>query len=74
DYKMKLDSLFKKKLNIIKDEHDLAYLETLNKDSLWDIITISIIKCARSTLLGKKSTVGKPVPEKEKKREILKKT
>ena len=34
DYKMKLDSLLKKKLNIIKDEHDLAYLETLNKDSL----------------------------------------
>ncbi|CAG8672509.1 4412_t:CDS:1, partial [Scutellospora calospora] len=73
DYKTKLDSSLKKKLNIIRDEHDLAYLESLNKDNLWDIIATSIIKCARSTLLGKKSTVGKPVTGKKRESRNIKK-
>jgi len=34
NYRTKLDSLLRKKLNIKKDENDIAYLESLSKDNL----------------------------------------
>ncbi|CAG8725220.1 11226_t:CDS:1, partial [Scutellospora calospora] len=54
-------------------EYDLAYLESQNKDNLWDIIATSIIKYARSTLSGKKSTVRKLVTGKKRKSRNIKK-
>jgi len=73
DYKTKLDSLLEKKLNIKKNEYDLTYLESLNKDDLWDIIATSIIKSTRTTLPGKKSTVGNHTSEKKKESKNIRK-
>ena len=73
NYRTKLDSLLRKKLNIKKDENDIAYLESLSKDNLWDLIATSIIKCARLTLSEKKSTIEKtPTEEKKESRNIKK--
>src|SRR5437588_511944 len=69
----KLDSLLRKKLNIKKDENNIAYLELLSKNNLWDLIATSIIKCVRLTLPGKKSTIGKTLTEEKKESRNIKK-
>ena len=56
DYKAKLDNILKEKLvsKKGKKKDNSTRLEAISKDELWDLISISIIKCARATLLGKK--------------------
>ena len=73
NYKTKLDSLLKKKLNIKKNDDDTVYLESLSKDDLWDLIATSIIKCARLTLPEKKSLVRRTNTEEKKESNNIKK-
>src|SRR5205085_5007705 len=68
DYKAKLDNMLKEKLvsKKGKKKDNSTRLEAISKDELWDLISISIIKCARATLLGKKIILGKTSSKKEK--------
>ena len=68
DYKAKLDNMLKEKLvsKKGKKKDNSTRLEVLSKDELWDLISISIIKCTRATLPGKKIILGKTSPKKEK--------
>ncbi len=68
DYKAKLDNILKEKLvsKKGKKKDNSTRLEAISKDELWDLISISIIKCARTTLPGKKIILGKTSPKKEK--------
>src|SRR5437868_5490897 len=68
DYKAKLDNILKEKLvsKKGKKKDNSTRLEAISKDELWDLISISIIKCARATLPGKKIILGKTSPKKKK--------
>ena len=68
DYKAKLDNILKEKLvsKKGKKKDNSTRLEVLSKDELWDLISISIIMCAKATLPGKKIILRKTSPKKEK--------
>ena len=59
EYKANLEKLLKKKIERKKSLIGSQKTKLQNKDELWDLVSSSIIKCARSTLPGKKATLGR---------------
>ena len=68
EYKAKLDNSLKEKLDNGKKgkSTNTSRLEALSKDEIWDLISSSIIKCARATLPGKKVALERTSSKKRK--------
>ena len=68
DYKAKLDNSLKEKLDNGKKgkSTNTSRLEALSKDKIWDLISSSIIKCARTILPGKKVALERTSSKKRK--------